>query len=52
MLKQKESKARTDDAASARQDSPRLLATAKRAVEIAIEKGEVATRKSLEKETK
>jgi len=47
MPKQKDLKAKTDEAENARQESRRLLETAKRAVEIAIEDGEEAARKFL-----
>lgn len=50
MPKQKDLKAKTDEAENARQESRRLLDIAKRAVEIAIEDGEEAARKFLEQE--
>ena len=48
MPEQKELKAKTDQAEAAYQQSRRLLDTAKRAVEIAIEEGEAAARKFLD----
>jgi type I restriction enzyme M protein len=48
MPKQKDLKAKTDEAESALQESRRLLDTAKHAVEIAIEDGEEAARKFLD----